>query len=110
MIHRNTGASFPRADGSVWGRGQEAEPTEAELRRRHYKLKPVVAAMRPRKKEELDEVASVAEGEWPLVMSPEKYLKLHPKGQHADLARMLDVPERLSAEEKPDDGSEDIER
>ncbi len=46
MLHRNKGAPFRREDGSVWGRGKDAEPTRDELRRYRYKLRPVQAAQR----------------------------------------------------------------
>jgi hypothetical protein len=101
-IHRNTGAPFRRKDGTKWERGQDAEPTQDELRLRRYKLKPVVAAMRLDTEEPAKRVPPVASGEWPLVMSPERYLQLHPKGQYSALARMLEAPKEPLPEEQTD--------
>jgi len=109
-LHRNTGAPFRRADGSVWERGEIAEPTQPELKHRKYKLKPVVAVERLTTSfEEPEHKAAVAAGEWPLVMSPERYVRLHPKGQYADLAHTLLAPAELPQpeEEEQTDGAAD---
>lgn len=105
MKYRNRGAPFTRDDGSVWERGAVNEPTDNELRRRVYKLRPVLnvpvsqaAAVAP------DAVAG--EEVWPLQMRPEVYARLHPEGQHAELARkLLAVDEEDTGQQQEEEGA-----
>ena len=84
--HRNIGAAFTRADGSTWERNAVHVPAAADLARRGYKLLP-----EPPVQADVPEVAAVpVSAEWPLLMSPPMYLRLHPTGLHAALARRLE--------------------
>jgi len=92
--YRNIGAAFGRADGTTWGRDQVLVPTPEELGRRGYKLRPVAAADEapapaPPTLVLVDSAHPLAAQGWPLRMLPETYLKLHPDGPHAALARTL---------------------
>jgi hypothetical protein len=84
--YRNTGAPWTREDGTVIWIDAVFEPTEQELAMFSYKLKS----------EPAEEVAEESESSteetaqtWPMVMRPDLYLKLHPTGPHAELARRL---------------------
>lgn len=83
--HRNTGAAFTRADGSTWAHNAVHVPTDADLARRGYKLR--VEPLAP--EASAPEVPAVppVSAEWPIRMPPETYLRLHPTGLHAALAR-----------------------
>jgi len=106
--HRNVGAPFRRADGSMWERGQDAEPTQEELIKRRYKLRPVEPGERVRPTERdrragrlLRKVTPMSSpDEWPLQMSTTRYLQLHPEGPYADLARRLEAPVDVPAKEQ----------
>jgi len=109
MLYRNVGAPWRRPDGSIVARGAIIEPTEDELERRRYKLRPYgevrteppPVVVQPRREPAPAEPVEVSEptppvsaGEtalrgprWHMIMKPELYLKLHPNGPHADLAR-----------------------
>ncbi len=84
-MHINTGAPFQRGDGTRWLRGEKYVPSENELAQRAYKLLPVedIDAPPPANAGGGDD----GEGGWTLPMDPQKYLRLHPNGPYADLAR-----------------------
>lgn len=114
MKHRNIGAPFKRADGTVWGTNAVFEPTEDELRRKRYKLR-AVGMERPEHlgwaRDRVDQPPP-QDAEWPLQMSPEKYLQIHPEGQHAEAAKKLvkiaeAPPSKGEAQEEAPDGSPD---
>ncbi len=85
MKYRNKGAPFTRDDGSEWASGEVCVPTENELRRRRYKLRAVVNVPTP----QAAAISQAGSEGWPLQMQPNVYLRLHPTGKHAELARQL---------------------
>ncbi len=110
MKYRNMGAPFHRPDGTVWERDTVAEPTEDELRRRRYKLR-AVGDERPEMFGLQRDAAETPlpppdSPDWPLRMTPETYLRMHPDGQHAELARRLSE-NQPPEEEKGTDGASD---
>ncbi len=109
MKYRNTGAPFHRPDGTVWERDAVAEPTEDELRRRRYKLR-AVGEERPEmfgwERDAVETPPPSDSSDWPLRMTPETYLRMHPDGDHAELARVIVVAQ---AEDSPEDGEEVVE-
>jgi hypothetical protein len=110
MKYRNIGAPFRRADGTVWDTNVVHEPTEDELRRRKYKLR-VAGDERPEKfgwERDAAEPPSADPGSaWPLKMDPQMYLRMHPDGQHAELARQLTDGEEEATGEEDGNGSTD---
>ena len=102
MKYRNRGAPFTRDNGSVWARDEVAVPTEGELRRRVYKLRAVVDIPTAQAA-----AVSQAEGEgWPLQMQPDVYVRLHPTGQHAELARKLLGVDAGDTEQPAEEGAD----
>jgi hypothetical protein len=108
----NTGARFKRKDGTWIERNQVFDATQAEVNQRAYKLKPTVDAptrvaetpVQPISQSQESpaadtvsasvttvdpEAAENAMPVWPLQMTPQVYAKLHPEGQHAELARRI---------------------
>ena len=83
MRYTNVGPAFPRDAGGRVERGEIFEPTERERRVWGFQLQ----AVKPEPK--VLPVASGTHAEWPMQMSPEKYLKIAPNGDHAALARAL---------------------
>jgi len=73
-----------RVTGELIPRNGVLAPTPQELRQRVHKL---------RRTGDMLEVETVTGGasspRWPLRLSPERYLTIHPEGQHAALARSL---------------------
>ncbi|KKN44575.1 hypothetical protein LCGC14_0691790 [marine sediment metagenome] len=110
-LYRNRGARFPRDDEQGhWETDAVHEPTEHELRTRAHKL-VAVSALDPEYVESVsatlaEEVIDPSTGlaEWPIQMRPEMYVRLHPEGKHADLARA----HVAQAEEDADPDAEDI--
>jgi len=111
MEYRNTGAPFTRDDGTRWEPDMVAEPTANELARRAYKLRPVIEVVEPSPSPPVMESSDVAgeEGQspWPLRMSPERYLTLHPEGPHAGQANEILTQQRLDEEERTDGDSDE---
>lgn len=108
VMHRNTGAPFRRDNGDPWMTGEDAEPTKHELAKFKYKLKPISPAERKPPSEKVEHIQPPPpDGEWPLVMSPQRYEELHPEGRYADLARKLMAPEQVPNKERDDDSDED---
>ncbi|KKL19136.1 hypothetical protein LCGC14_2468500 [marine sediment metagenome] len=98
--YRNTGAPFRRVDGSVWGRGMVSVPTEVELARRAYKLRlepTTLPTLPPPSDPDV----------WTLYMSAEQYIKLHPKGPHAPLARRVLEAKEVETEDSPEVAEEE---
>lgn len=106
MEHRNVGAPFRQRDGTLIAHGQVFVPTQEDLTRRRYKLRPVAPVFRPREPaqpvvevsplsasvpavEESEPSVSGATPDWPLRVQPDLYLRLYPGGVHADAARRL---------------------
>lgn len=97
--YRNIGAPFRCSDGTMWGRDEEreADPHGEDITRRIHKMKRVTVdpnATPQMEKKKLD----LSKG-WPLSMTPEKYLELHPSGEYAELARKL-LKEKTDADER----------
>lgn len=88
MRYKLTGAGFERADGSWVETGTVFEPTESELRRRGYKLVPVLDSEGVVEDENGSE-GVIQSNDWPLKMEPDRYLQVHPDGKYADLARKV---------------------
>ena len=122
MKYQNIGAPFRSSDGTMIERGTVYVPTDADLRQRHKKLRALGSATGG----EPMNSASVGTPEpafpvlggrtappeaasgprWTMIMSPDMYLRLHPKGQHAPLARqVLGLPEPPSERFSEDDGA-----
>lgn len=101
----NSGAPFDRDDGTRVARGDVIEPTEKELVLFRYKLRlfkgDVATAPKPRQKPPRHQEPA-APGrwgkDWPLQMDPDLYLKLHPEGTYAKLARMVSAQPELEVE------------
>lgn len=112
--YRNKGAPFRRkSDGHLVARGSTVELEEEDYAPRKHKLEelpfpprtaeapppaqpPPVAEQADGGGEEKTEDAGAEEGEeaesppgWPMKMKPKLYLKMHPKGPHAALARQI---------------------
>lgn len=113
-LYINTGAPFPRRDGTTWDRGVVDVPTLDEIARLKYKLKryfkPVVPQTQPTQEELKESFPDATDGaseqiSWPLKMSPETYISLHPNGPHIETAKRL-VAE---AAEEEEDGEADEE-
>ena len=88
--YRNTGAPIPRDDGTTVARGAVFEPTDAEIDQLRYKLRAVEGeggGTVPGPGSE-GKVTTTVDG-WPLRMTPQVYLRLHPDGPHASRAREL---------------------
>jgi hypothetical protein len=81
--YRNVRAAFQREDGTWIGKDIVFEPTAAELVQYSYKLVPEPEAEEPQQSTEESSLS------WPMRMDPALYLKLHPTGPHAELAKKL---------------------
>lgn len=86
-LYRNTGAPIPRKTGFI-PTGAVFEATEWEVVHLAYKVKPVLDTDPPQAVFTLPEPGE-PKPEWPLRMSPARYLELHPEGLHAEMARQL---------------------
>lgn len=109
MKYRNVGAPFRSSNGQVIQRGQVYEATDRDLQVRRHKLHPYGEVTRGEPESRLpvevpEPAPPVAAGAtvppvsgekkddvpgWPMVISPELYLRLHPKGPKAELARKI---------------------
>jgi len=102
--YRNIGAPHHRSDGSIVPPGSVFEPSPLEIRQLEYKL--VYVGDTPDPKDHV--VGPVVPPppplpkEWPITMRPELYIKLHPTGRHADLAKRLLGIEEPQAYEGPE--------
>ena len=108
--YRNTGAQFTRDNGSKWLHNEIHTPTENELKRRVYKLRPAPGEVETPRTAQVVATPDNIEGEekWILTMRPDVYLKLHPEGGHAALAkRMLAAERAKQTDEEADDDSDD---
>lgn len=94
-FYRNTGAPIPRdtPDGGLIfvPKGAVFEPTPREIKQFAYKIVEVGEEPKP-----TDVMAPAMPAplptlppEWPLSMRPELYVKIHPEGKHAALARII---------------------
>jgi hypothetical protein len=81
--YRNVRAAFLREDGTWIGKDIVFEPTSAELAQYSYKLVPEPEVEEPQQSTEESALT------WPMRMDPALYLKLHPIGPHAELAKKL---------------------
>ena len=101
--YQNTGTSWARPSGGVVARGEIFQATAFEesifaLRRGRGRYRFLVPVPAPTPiTEEVGGVKVVlafgtdGEGvpEWPLKLTPERYLELHPEGPNAELARQI---------------------
>jgi hypothetical protein len=111
-LYRNVGAPFWREDGTKIDRGAVFEPTDDELLRLAYKLQPFSPEPQTATSGDAGTVPELLYSRWPrwpLKLDPVLYLRLHPRGAYADLARELtQLPPPTLAEEAG--GAADAER
>lgn len=86
-LYRNIGAPFVSSTGERVAKGALYQPTPLDLRRRSQKLRPLDPNTPPPPPP--PPAPPLPNPEWPLVMSPELYLRLDPEGPWAAKAREL---------------------